>query len=60
MPADYILHPPTLGCIDKEEVGQALDVVEEHHQGEEVRGRKPLQADKIILIDDLYIYMIHL
>ena len=52
MPADYILHPPTLGCIDKEEVGQALDVVEEDHQAGEVAGRKSLKAGKILFLQD--------
>ena len=38
MSADNILHPPILGSIDEEEVGQALDVVEEDHQEGELAG----------------------
>ena len=62
MPTRNILHPPpvSLSCIDKKEVGQALDVVEEDHQVGEVAARKPLKADKkIFLKDHLYVLFIY-
>ena len=62
MPTGNNFHSPSvsLSSIDKEEVGQALDVVEEDHQVGEVAGRKPLKADKkIFLQDDLCVLFIY-
>jgi hypothetical protein len=62
MPTCNSFKPPpvSLSCIDKKEVGQALDVVEEDHQVGEVAGRKPLKADKkIFLKDHLYVLFIY-
>ena len=62
MPTHNILHPPpvSLSCINKKEVGQALDVVEEDHQVGEVAARKPLKADnKKFLQDHLYVLFIY-
>jgi hypothetical protein len=62
MPTGNNFHPPSvsLSRIDKEEVGQALDVVEKDHQVGELAGRKPLKADKKIFLQDhlcaLFIY----
>ena len=52
MPADYIHHPPTLGYIDKEEVRQALDVVEVDQQVGEVAGRTSPKTVKILFLQD--------
>ena len=59
MPTCNSFKPPpvSLSCIDKKEVGQALDVVEEDHQVGELTVRKTLKADKKIF--HLYVLFIY-
>ena len=44
MSTGQVLHPTTLRSVDEEEVGEALDVVEEDQQIGEVVGGQALQA----------------
>ena len=50
MSSSNILHPARLGCMDEEEVGEALGVVEEDQQAGEVGGGQALQPDILIIL----------
>ena len=45
MTSSNILHPARLGCMDEEEVGEALGVVEKDQEAGEVGGGQALQPD---------------